>query len=165
MQHKINLFFIVILFSIFACQSEESSEKSISEIRDEDLIGNAAIIRSPVSANQSIDTVNVAKMTFEETVYDFGTVEAGEIVTHTFEFTNTGKVALLLQDVRSTCGCTVPEWSEDLIYPGDSGTIKVRFDTKNMRNQQKKPVTITANTYPAKTKLYLNGMVLEPQEI
>lgn len=164
MRQPINLFFVIILFSIFACQSEQSSEKSIQEIRDDGFVGNAAIIRSPVSANQPTDTVNVAKMTFEETIYTFGTVEAGEIVTHTFEFTNTGKVPLLINDVRSTCGCTVPEWSEDLIYPGDSGAIEVRFNTTNMRNQQKKPVTITANTYPATTKLYLSGMVLEPQE-
>jgi len=164
MKRKINLFLFSIIIILSACQSEKTSEKSIEEIRNSDLVGNAAIIRNPVSADEVTDTVNVAKIEFEETIYEFGEVEAGEIVAHTFNFTNTGKVPLLISNARSTCGCTVPDWPQELIHPGEKGKIKVRFNTKNMLRAQKKPVTVVANTYPSETKVYLSGFVREKQE-
>ena len=159
MKRNINLFLFFTLIIFSACEPEKSSEKSIEEIRSSDLVSNSAIIRNPVSANEVTDTVNVAKMTFEETIYEFGEVDAGAIVTHTFNFTNTGKVPLIISDARSTCGCTVPDWPEELIHPGEKGAIKVKFNTKNMLRSQKKPVTIIANTYPSETKVYLSGFV------
>ncbi|MEM8525270.1 MAG: DUF1573 domain-containing protein [Bacteroidota bacterium] len=164
MKRSINLFLFSIIILITACQPEKSSEKSIEEIRNSDLVGNAAIIRNPVSADEVTDTVNVAKMEFEEPIFEFGEVEAGEIVTHTFDFRNTGKVPLLISDARSTCGCTVPDWPEELIHPGEKGQIKVKFNTKNMLRMQKKPVTVVANTYPSETKVYLSGFVREKKE-
>ncbi|MEL6720586.1 MAG: DUF1573 domain-containing protein [Bacteroidota bacterium] len=164
MKHKINLFLFSLIIVFSACQPEKTTEKSIEEIRNSDLVGNAAIIRNPVSANEMTVTVNVAKMEFEETIFEFGDVEAGEVVTHTFNFTNTGKVPLLISDARSTCGCTVPDWPEELIQPGEKGAIKVRFNTKNMLRTQKKPVTVIANTYPSETKVYLSGFVREKKE-
>lgn len=135
------------------------SEKSVEEIKQDGPIRNADIIRSPVSANEPLDTVNVAKMTFEETRYDFGEVQEGDIVEHVFAFTNTGKSPLIINSARSTCGCTVPEWPKEPIAPGESGVINVRFNTKNKKNKQTKPVTITANTYPTTTKVFVTGFV------
>jgi hypothetical protein len=125
----------------------------------EPAIGQADIIRSPVSANRPLDTVNVAKLSFDEPTFDFGTVSEGAVIEHTFSFTNTGKVPLLISNARSTCGCTVPEWPETPIDPGEAGEITVRFDTKNKSQLQVKPVTITANTYPSTSKIYLQGVV------
>lgn len=160
---KFSLLFFAILGLIFTnCESEQASEKSIEEIRTDDLGLNASIIRNPVSADTPVDTVNVAKMEFEEVTFEFGEVDAGAVIEHTFAFTNTGKVPLTISDARSTCGCTVPSWPKDLIHPGQGGAIKVKFDTKNMRKQQRKPVIITANTYPSETKVYLEGYVFEP---
>jgi hypothetical protein len=58
-------------------------------------LNNATIIRNPMTANQPIDTNNVAKITFEVREIDFGTVPEGTVVKKTFNFTNTGKVPLL----------------------------------------------------------------------
>jgi len=152
----------LIVFVLTACQEETSNTgKSVDEIRTESLEANAKIIRNPVSADQSTDTVNVAKIEFDETIYDFGEVEEGEIVEQLFTFTNTGNVPLLISDARSTCGCTVPKWPKDVIEPGEEGEIKVLFKTMGKRGRQEKPVVITANTYPAETKVYLKGFVRE----
>ncbi|MEL7161575.1 MAG: DUF1573 domain-containing protein, partial [Bacteroidota bacterium] len=53
-------------------------------------------------------------------------------------------------------------WSypEEPIPPGDGGTISVVFDTKNKHGRQRKPVTITANTYPAMSTIYVDGHVI-----
>lgn len=157
-----NLLLILLLGCLMlACQSNlnKGPEKSIDEIKSQGQITNADIIRNPVTANEPQDTVNVAKLTFEEAAYDFGEVKEGEVVTHTYAFTNTGKVPLLISNARSTCGCTVPSWPKEPIPPGEGGVIEVRFNTKNKKNKQSKPVTITANTYPATTKVHLTGFV------
>ncbi len=154
----------LLVFS--ACQSNrsEQSEKSVQEIMSEGPISNSDIIRNPVSADEPVDTVNVAKITFEETTFDFGEAREGEIVTHTYRFTNTGQVPLLISSARSTCGCTVPEWPREPIPPGEQGAIEVRFNTKSKRNRQSKPITIVANTYPSATKVFLNGFVIPEEE-
>jgi len=140
-------------------QPDSVSEKSVEEIKQDGPIRNSDIIRNPVSANEPLDTVNVAKMTFEEPRFDFGEVQEGEVVEHVFEFTNTGQSPLIINSARSTCGCTVPEWPKEPIPPGESGVINVRFNTKNKKNKQTKPVTITANTYPTTTKVFVTGFV------
>ena len=100
----------------------------------------------PVSADHPLDTTLVAKMTFEETTYEFGTVLEGKQVEHIFKFKNTGKVPLLITDAKATCGCTVPKYPEETIAPGESGEISVRFNTSGKKEDQNKPVTLIANT-------------------
>ncbi len=121
--------------------------------------GNAALIRNPVAAPVPEDTNRVARMEFREAEYAFGTVRAGTPVSHQFTFTNTGQVPLLITDARSTCGCTVPSYPREPIAPGEEGTIRVRFDTTNKRGRQRKPITLTANTYPSMTTIYVEGTV------
>jgi len=123
---------------------------------------NSTIVRNPVTANGPQDTTNVAKISFEEDMYDFGQVSEGEKVNHVFSFTNTGKVPLVINDVKSTCGCTVPDWPEDPIPPGDSGEISVAFNSYGRTGEQSKPITVFANTYPNQTQVILFGYV-EPK--
>lgn len=113
------------------------------------------------------DTVNVAKMSFDESIFEFGTVDEGERVEHVFKFENTGKVPLVISNAKGSCGCTVPEWPKEPIAVGDSGEIKVSFNTSGKRNQQTKTVTLTSNTYPTKTILTVKGNVtpkVQPQQ-
>jgi Protein of unknown function (DUF1573) len=122
-------------------------------------LNNADIIRNPVTANQPIDTNNVAKITFEVREIDFGTVAEGTLVKKTFNFTNTGKVPLLITSATSTCGCTVPTFNKSPIAVGAKDAIQVQFDTKDRPNFQQKPVLITANTLPSKVEVRLKGNV------
>ena len=146
------------LLSLVACNSDSADqERAVQEIQSEGKI--SSIIRSPITANGLKDTVNVAKMTFDEITYEFGEVLEGEIVEHTFKFKNTGKVPLLITEAHSTCGCTVPRWPKEPIEPGQDGEIKVTFNTLNKTASQEKPVIITANTYPSITQVFLKGYV------
>lgn len=129
---------------------------------EKELGPNASIIRSPV-ADPEADPAEAATLTFEETNYNFGSVTEGETVSHVYAFTNTGKVPLLITDARSTCGCTVPTYPEKPVAPGESGEIVVTFDTAGKEGRQSKPVTITANTYPAVTTVYITGQVEKKQ--
>ena len=153
--------FVITAFVAFSCDSGSGTmeEKSVQEIMADSKISNSTIVRNPVSADEPEDTVNVAKIAFDEPNFDFGEVDEGETVTHTYRFTNTGKVPLLISSARSTCGCTVPQWPQDPIPPGEEGVIEVRFNTEKKSNRQSKPITIVANTYPSTTKVFLTGFV------
>jgi len=155
---KFILFYSLLLLSLAACNNEPaaSSEKKVEAIQTDD---PNAFIRMPVSANADVDTTLVAKMEFEETVYDFGTVKKGKKVTHTYEFKNTGKVPLVITDARGNCGCTVPTFPKQPIEPGKEGKIKVVFDSTNFEDRIGKKITITANTYPNLTKLMIKGNI------
>ena len=161
------MFWVVIILTLVRCQSNPKlgQEKSVQEIKSASKISNSSIIRNPVSADTPEDTVNVAKIQFSEPAYTFGEVKEGEVVTHNFKFTNTGKVPLLINKASSTCGCTVPQWPKEPVQPGEGGTISVKFNTKGKFKQQRKPVTILANTYPSKTIVYLEGFVIPKAEV
>lgn len=170
MQNRLNfakMFQLGVIASIYivllSCQSTEATpERALQEIKTSSKeISNAEMIRNPVTANQPIDTVNVAKMEFEQPKFKYGEVEEGTIVTHDFAFTNTGKAPLIISNAKSTCGCTVPEWPKEPIAVGETGIINVRFDTKGKKKYNTKPVFITANTHPAETTIFLIGSVKE----
>ncbi len=95
----------------------------------------------------------------EESSYDFGKIKEGEIVEKSFAFKNTGEGPLVISNISASCGCTTPEWPKDPIAPGAESTILVRFNSTGKSGPQNKTVTITANTEPAVTELYIKGIV------
>ncbi len=88
------------------------------------------------------------KMKFKKMEHNFGRMKEGEKREFDFEFTNTGKEDLYIEDCKGSCGCTVPEWPKEAIKPGESAAIKVKFDSTKKEKDQEKSVTITANTEP-----------------
>ncbi len=103
-------------------------------------------------------------MKFREELYDFGEVKEGDVVEHVFSFVNEGEAPLIISDAKASCGCTVPEWPKEPIPVGESGEIKVRFNSKNRTGIQNKPVTITANTWPVTTRVTIKGNVIKEEE-
>ena len=156
-----SILFLLLAGLLFSCQTKEPSRegRTVAEIVPGDGARPSDIVRNPVSATEPQDTVNVPRMAFEKSTYDFGTVGEGQMVTHSFEFTNEGTVPLLISSARSTCGCTVPEWPKEAIEPGGSAAISVRFNTKYRSGRQTKPITIIANTYPSVNQVFLTGTV------
>ena len=73
-----------------------------------------------------------AIITFEKTVIDYGTVDKGANGVRDFVFTNTGDAPLIISNVKSTCGCTIPKKPEKPILPGESDKIQVKYDTKRV---------------------------------
>lgn len=108
-----------------------------------------------------VDPATAANVVFAENEFDFGTLEEGEKVEHVFKFENTSANPLTISNARGSCGCTVPEWPREPIAPGESGEIKVKFDSKGKKGKQSKTVTITANTIPGNTILTITSDVIK----
>ncbi len=102
----------------------------------------------------------ITDLRFTETSYDFGEINEGEIVEHVFTFTNTGDEPLMLSDAKGSCGCTVPKWPREAIAPGETASITVQFNSKNKKGKRNQRVTLTANTNPPQTFIYLMGEVI-----
>lgn len=159
MKIRFPFFSLLLAFALFACQEDQPASSGFQATPTDGQISNADLIRNPLANDGLKDTVQVAKMSFEEPNFFFGSVKEGEIVKKEFSFTNTGKVPLLIKDARSTCGCTVADWPKQPVLPGEQAIIKAEFDTKNKTGKQVKTISITANTYPSVTKIELLGEV------
>ena len=61
-----------------------------------------------------------------------------------FTFTNNGNEPLILSNVKASCGCTTPSWTKEPIMPGQTGTIKVSYNTRNIGSFNK-TITVTSN--------------------
>lgn len=104
-----------------------------------------------------------AKIEFKTIEIDYGTIEKGADGVRTFEFTNTGDAPLIISNVKSSCGCTVPSWPKSPIMPGDTGEIKVKYDT-NRVNPIRKTITVTSNADTPTVALKIKGEVVDPSK-
>lgn len=98
---------------------------------------------------------------FVSTTHDFGKVaeEAGTVSCE-FKFTNTGTKPLLIQDIRTTCGCTTPSYTKDPVLPGGEGIIKVTYSTRGRVGTIDKKVTVFTNEPDKVYSLQIKGEVL-----
>ncbi|MCB2222177.1 MAG: DUF1573 domain-containing protein [Bacteroidetes bacterium] len=139
---------IVIITGLFACSGEQGKIP-------------ADVVKNPISASgdQQNDLPVIA---FDKTEHDFGKLIQGEKVTYNFKFKNSGQSDLLISQVHSSCGCTVPDFPREPIKPGDTGLIKVTFDSAGRSGIQNKSVTIVSNCQPNKTVVRIKAKVINP---
>ncbi|NVJ88670.1 MAG: DUF1573 domain-containing protein [Flavobacteriaceae bacterium] len=89
-------------------------------------------------------TANAQEFKFESELINYGEIEMGSNGKRVFEFTNTGKAPLFIKNIRSSCGCTVPEKPKEPIMPGKKGKITVSYDTNKLGGFSKQ-ITIYSN--------------------
>src|SRR5690242_14041199 len=88
---------------------------------------------------------NAPQFKLKEETYDFGTIKEGPIAEHVFEFKNTGKEPLIIQNASASCGCTTPEWPKEPILPGKKGKLTVRYNTQGRVGPFNKDIYIQSN--------------------
>lgn len=87
---------------------------------------------------------NGAKISFTEIEHNYGTIQKGSDGNCEFTFKNEGNEPLILQNVKASCGCTTPSYTQKPVMPGQTGTIKVHYNTNNVGGFSKH-VTVTSN--------------------
>lgn len=104
-------------------------------------------------AVQAQDAVPMGpSISIDKEVHDYGEIEKGGDPYCEFTITNNGTEPLIVSNAKGSCGCTVPEWSKEPIFPGKTSIIKVRYDTKRV-GPINKSVTLTSNAVNEPTKV------------
>ena len=114
----------------------------------------------PTKADSTAAAVNPngPEMTFEKETHDYGTMKQGADGSCEFKFKNTGKEPLVITNAKGSCGCTVPTWPKEPIMKGQTGIIKVHYDTKRV-GAFTKTVTIESNANTNPKTLTIKGNV------
>ncbi len=126
-----------------------------------------ALIAGTLSAQTATETPAPATdgpvMEFETTEVDYGTIEYNSDPYRSFNFKNTGNEPLQITHAKGSCGCTIPEYPKEPIFPGESAEIKVRYDTKRDTGKPfVKKVTVSTNEPSGQARvLTIRGTVLK----
>lgn len=141
-------------------------EQRVAALESGQTASKPATLTQQVSQAESSTTPqgSLPQFSFEESTHDFGTITEGDIVEHTFKFTNTGDAPLIIQSASASCGCTVPSYPRAPVAPGQTGEIQVKFNSSNKPGIQNKTVSLTANTDPSITRLTIKSNVVAEKE-
>lgn len=97
---------------------------------------------------------------FVEDAWEFGDIQQGDKVEHTFEFENAGTEPLILSNVLTTCGCTASDWPREPIAPGEMASLKVTFNSAGKMGMQNKIITIVSNATNSRERIKITTNVL-----
>jgi len=140
---------ILILFSVLMLLSCNGGDKH----------NDVDIIKNPNTANGYDESEKMPKIVFETDMHDFGQLMAGETISYSFKFTNTGNADLIISGCDASCGCTVADYPKERIAPGKTGYVTVSFKSQGMSGHQVKEVVVATNAQPAKTRLRISATV------
>ena len=152
---------VALVFSLASCKNDGASDSATPA----PAVTNTATPNVTPTATAATQVPNgpTTTMTFGEPTHDFGKIMDGDKVEHVFLFENTGSEPLVISNAKGSCGCTVPDWPKDPIKPGATGEIKVVYNSKGKGKvggkNENKTVTITANTNPPETRIFVKGIV------
>ena len=151
------------------------SKKTISMLVVAILIANFSAIsqttpkgkpaaKAPVKEEVQQPKVNGPGIEFNKTVHDYGTIYQDGNGECEFEFKNVGSEPLVLSNVTSSCGCTVPSWPREPILPGKTAVIKVKYNTGRV-GPINKTVSVLSNAVDnPNVTLRIQGQVKPKQE-
>ncbi len=104
----------------------------------------------------------IAEMIFTETDHNFGVIQQKGNGTFEFVFKNTGKAPLIISNVQSSCGCTIPSWDKEPILPKKTGKIVVKYDTERI-GPFTKSIKVFSNATNSPVELMIRGEVKVPE--
>lgn len=119
----------------------------------------ADLVTNPNSADGNSNK-GLPVIHFDKDFHDFGKMIEGEKATFSFKFSNGGDADLIISQVNTTCGCTVPRYPKTPVKPGEEGAISVTFDTEGKKGMQQKSISVVSNCQPPQTVLWVKAMVI-----
>ena len=109
-------------------------------------------------------TTNDAFIGFSKAEQDFGSIPYKKEASYSFQFTNPGETPLLILDVKTSCGCTVPEWTKKPIKPSGKGEVKIKYDA-NFPGVFHKTIKVYYNGKDSPKELNIKGEVAYPDDL
>lgn len=106
----------------------------------------------------SLAAVAQPQMKFDRESIDFGTILWANPATAEFKVTNVGNSLLIFNSVDPSCACTMVEWPENGVQPGETSTIRAVFDAKALGTFYKE-IEIKSNASAEPVYLQFSGRV------
>lgn len=164
---KVSALMLGAALMVFACdsKSENSGEQAAKIAELEQKLARLEASSQPVATPTNVtnatpsDPASLGQFRFEETEFNFGTIDEGKVIEKVFKFTNDGQAPLVISNITASCGCTSPDWTKTPVKPGEEGFVKVVFNSTAKTGAQAPTVTIQANTSPNVTRLSMRGNV------
>lgn len=142
---------LFLLLSTIALVSFTSCKEKATEKINQENVEKAA--------ERDAQAIVFPSVTFDKTTHDFGEIMNGTPVETVFTYTNSGKSPLVVTDIKSTCGCTVPQgWSREPLEPGASSQFTVKFNGKGA-NKVSKTITLTTNTEKGREQVRISAFI------
>jgi len=127
---------------------------------------SVTVLAATISCSQSNTSKNnkkAAGISFAETEHDFGKIEQGSEAKFAFVFKNTGKETLVISNVQTSCGCTIPEWTREPVKKNKSGVINVTYNT-HVTGNFTKAIHVYSNATDSLVTLKIKGTVVAKSE-
>ena len=151
---KLGSLFALATCFLAACSDNPTQPEELKGHLSSDLVHNP----NTLTPNESSDVLG--KLVFTDTVHVFGKIKEGEKVNYAFSYTNKGSKDILIFTAKASCGCTIPEYNRDTpIKPGESGEIKVSFNSEGKKGHQRKAILVNTNGNPAMQELFIEADV------
>lgn len=104
-----------------------------------------------------------AKIEFLSEMHNFGTLKAGEIVSYSFIFKNSGNKPVKVKEVVRSCDCITANFQDKEIKPGERSEIEITLSTAGEWGNLLK--TVEVSTGESKNKILTIIAYIEDEQI
>lgn len=101
------------------------------------------------------------RIEFSQRIFNFDTIKTGKDISCTFLYKNVGNEPLIISDARASCGCTTPSYSSKPLMPGQTGQIKVTYNSAIPGPFLKTVVVISNAINNQRQVLRIKGIAIE----
>ena len=112
------------------------------------------------SQNNHPTMQKVSQVYFADSLYDFGTIEAGKKAVCVFKYKNTGSDDLLITGVETSCSCLMVDWSKDAVTPGSEAELLVFLNSNDNSGFKNETITVYTNTVRNKNILHIKANIV-----
>lgn len=124
------------------------------------ITGLSALLASDKVWSPPVESEHGPMITFDTTLFDYGTIPYAGNGSCSFTFTNSGDAPLIIESFRTSCGCLVPYWDQEPVLPGQKGKVRLKYDTRRAGPFQKTATLQTNATNAPMVLLRIKGTVL-----
>jgi len=117
-----------------------------------------APVQSLVCTNEN-STIAASTIIWKAETVDVGEIPQGTPKAIVYEFKNTGKTAVVITNVKGSCGCTATDYTKEPILPGKSAKVTATYNAAN-KGAFTKTVTVTTSAEETPKILTLKGTVI-----
>lgn len=135
---------------------------SLSELNKEDFEYKKKQNPSYSADNNDYFFQNPTTIQFLSDEYNFDTIPVNRTIVRSIQYVNTGKSPYFITDIKVSCGCTIPSYDNRPIAPGDTGTVKIEYNSAKKNGFNMNKLSLFGNTEPTERAVYFKVFVKVP---